>query len=102
MCVGTIWLFDFCEEMACVSGNRQCAKCELGIKFFFLMCGGQKIKNIGSAFWSCKYFVFLSFHNVLLSVLVLSSGFLHLAVTAEAKSWRAFWNTSLSTCDKVY
>ena len=46
------------------------------------MCGGKKIKNIRSAcvsaFWSFRYFVFLSFHNGLLLIFCLSFLFLTL------------------------
>lgn len=48
MCIGKIWLFDFCEEMACVSGNRQCAKCEaVKILFFNVRWAKNKKHRVG-------------------------------------------------------
>jgi len=82
-----VWLFDFCEVLARVSGKRQCAKC-VSAKILLKMCGGKKIKNIGSAcvsaFWSCQYSFFLFSHNGLLSIYRCLCLFLHLAVTV----WR--------------
>ena len=53
--VGEIWLFDFCEALACVSGKRQCAKCGLAFRFSFLR-DGKKTKY----FFFHYHFVFHS------------------------------------------
>ena len=43
-----IWLFDFCEALARVSGKRQCAECAMAFLLFLLRVGRKT-----------KYFVFL-------------------------------------------
>jgi hypothetical protein len=47
-----IWLFDFCEALARVSGKRQCAKCAM-VFLLFLLRIGKKTKS----------FVFLVSHG---------------------------------------
>lgn len=56
-----IWLFDFCEALACVSGKRQCAKCVSA--FRFSLCGSAKKLNLfpfKTVIPLSQYFVFNS------------------------------------------
>ena len=44
-CVVKIWLFDFCEVLARVSGKRQCAKCGQALKIVLKNVRWQKNKK---------------------------------------------------------
>jgi hypothetical protein len=88
-CVVKIWLFDFCEVLARVSGKRQCAKCGQALKIVLKNVRWQKNKKhrvglcVGYLFLSIFLFSVLSqwftFQFIGVSVF-----FLHLAVT----DWR--------------
>ena len=71
MRVGKIWLFDFCEVLACVSGKRQCAKCGSAFRFSFLRVG----KKTKSFFFHC-HFIFHS--QTIISVFIVALSFLRL------------------------
>ncbi len=85
-CVVKIWLFDFCEVLARVSGKRQCAKCGQALKIVLKNVRWQKNKKhrvglcVGYLFLSIFLFSVLSqwftFQFIGVSVF-----FLHLAVT---------------------
>jgi nitrate reductase NapE component len=62
MCIGKIWLFDFCEVLARVSGKRQCAKCG-SVKILFFNVRWAKNK---------KHWVGLSVGFLVLSVFCFS------------------------------
>ena len=51
MWVRKIWLFDFCEGLACVAGKRQCAKCVMAKNLTAQRAEseGKKIKTFGLA-----------------------------------------------------
>jgi len=42
---GKIWLFWFCEGLACVSGKTKCAKCAEAKKLKNKKCAGAKNKT---------------------------------------------------------
>ena len=98
-CVVKIWLFDFCEVLARVSGKRQCAKCGQALKIVLKNVRWQKNKKhrvglcVGYLFLSIFLFSVLSqwftFQFIGVSVF-----FLHLAVTFWLKAG-GLWNPNL-------
>jgi hypothetical protein len=105
-CVVKIWLFDFCEVLARVSGKRQCAKCGQALKIVLKNVRWQKNKKhrvglcVGYLFLSIFLFSVLSqwftFQFIGVSVF-----FLHLAVTVECKCRKGLRVISYQVTRKV-
>ena len=101
-CVVKIWLFDFCEVLARVSGKRQCAKCGQALKIVLKNVRWQKNKKhrvglcVGYLFLSIFLFSVLSqwftFQFIGVSVF-----FLHLAVTFCGFAKVAIFTTKLQS-----
>jgi len=79
------WLFDFCEAVACVSGNRQCAKCGLAFCFSFLRVD----KKTKSFFFHCHFF----FHSQTIISVIFGVAVFFFALLVTAKIYL------VQTCD---
>jgi len=74
------------------------------ILMFIFLCGGQKIKNIGSALWFCQYLVFCPFTMVYFSIYVcrfclftLAANFLVFPHRFQSKDKQSFQNRALQS-----